>query len=127
MDDGVIAVLFLAGLVFGVGFTLLKLTKWSARRGYQNMLRGQLLEDYIKNNPHLSKKEQIYCSCGSKKIVLRNIGPRMGPDVVREHVCHRCGKRLFFSVSGKYLEEIIGELRKEADYGEPTRETVSSR
>lgn len=129
MDSGHIALLILASLVILGGFTLLKLIRWMNRRYYRNMFRGNLREDYIKHNPECARPGTVFCSCGGEKIVLRNLGPiRLeGSDVIREHVCHQCGKRLFLSASGEYLEGIIRELRDEIGYEEPTQKLVASK
>lgn len=121
MDGVYIALLILAGFILLGGFSLFKIVSWFSKRCYRKMLRGYLREDYIKKNPSLERNGNIICACGGEKIVLRNLGAIEGPDVVREHVCHRCGKRLFFSASGEYLEGIIRELREESGYEEPIR------
>lgn len=119
MESGYIALIILAGLVLLGAFALLRLFRWLNRRYYRNMFRGHLREDYIRNNPDITRDDHVSCACGNDKIVLRNLGPMRleGSDVLREHVCHRCGARLFFSASGEYLEGIVRELREEAGYG----------
>lgn len=112
-----IALIILAGLILLGLFMLVKLVNWAGRRGDRNLLRGHLREDYIKNNPDLVQGSRVFCRCGCKKLILRNVPPtRAGADVVREHVCISCGNRLFFSVGGEYLEKIAQELRTEAGY-----------
>jgi hypothetical protein len=126
MDSGHIALIILAGLVLLGGFSMLKLFRWLNKRYYRNMFRGHLREDYLKNNPDHVRDGNIICACGGERMVLRNLGPfRLeGSDVVREHVCYKCGNRFFFSASGSYLESIIQELRAEADYVEPAKVSV---
>jgi hypothetical protein len=97
---------------------LLKLIQRGKSRYYRKMFRGHLREDYIKNNPDLVRNGNAICACGGEKVVLRNLGPVLlgHEDVVREHVCHSCGNRLFYSASGTYFESIVRELRAEAGY-----------
>ena len=118
MDSGYIALIILALLLVGGIYSVLKLFRWLNKRYYRNMFRGHLREDYMRENPGLVRDGNFFCACGGEKVVLRNLGPiRLeGSDVVREHVCHQCGKRLFFSASGSYLEGIVQELKKKAGY-----------
>lgn len=118
MDSGIVALVILAVLVVGAGYGVLRLIRWLNKRYYHNMFRGNLRGDYVRNNPDLVRADQVVCRCGGDKIVLRNLGPiRLeGADVVREHVCHRCGSRLYFSASGAYLEGIIKELTTGAGF-----------
>lgn len=127
MDSGHIGLIILASLIVLAGYSLHKLTKYLDKRGYQRLLRGNLREDYARNNPTHVRSGKIRCACGGKKIVLRNIGPRQVSEVVREHVCHECGARLFLSASGPYLEGIVRELRQEAGYSESVQELAPSR
>lgn len=128
MDSGHIGLIILAALVSGVIFCFVKLFRWFNKRCYVNMLRGNLREDYIKNNPHLTWDGNVTCACGGKKIVLRNLGPTHldGVDIVREHVCHRCGKRLFMSASGAYLEGIVQGLKRDGGYAEPEKAPLNA-
>ncbi len=115
MDRDTLAVLALiavAGLIIlgfiGVG----KLFSLLGKRSNRNFFRGNLREDYIRNNPDLARNGKVACHCGNTRILLRNL-ERNGSNVVREHVCDQCGTRLYYSASGEYYEGILRELRKE--------------
>jgi len=118
MGGEYIALIILAGIIILGLFLLLKFVNWLGRKRLRNLLRGHLREDYIENHPELVQGGRVVCVCGCRKVILRNVHPTgsAGADVVREHVCIACGNRLFFSVSGEYLEKITKELRSEAGY-----------
>lgn len=128
MDSGTIALLILAAMVVMGAFGVLKLFRWLNRRYYRNLLRDNLREDYIRNNPNLVRGNIAVCACGNEKIALRNLGLMRleGSDVVREHVCCRCGSRLFYSASGDYLEGIVRELRSEGGLDDGSQVVASN-
>lgn len=116
MDSGHIALIILTGILLLIAYRGLRLIRVLNRRYYRNMLRGNLREDYARKHPNLAQGHKVACRCRCERISIRNLGGTRleGSDIIREHVCQNCGYRLYFSVSGSYLEGIAEELKKEA-------------
>lgn len=119
MYDALIGLVILGALVAGGIYSFFPLVRWGNKRHYRKLLSGNLREDYMREHPELVRKSgDVICVCGGKKILLRDYWPSRveGSDVVREHVCHRCGFRLYFSASGEKYEEIIRELKAQGGH-----------
>ncbi len=125
MSNGTIALIVLTLVCLGI-YGVRKLFSRYIKRAYRNFFRGNLREDYIRNNPSLVRNGKVACHCGNTRILLRNL-EQNGSDVVREHVCDQCGARLYYSVSGAYLNGIVSELQNEISFATAVQMPVQSK
>ncbi len=115
MDSGTIGLIILAGLAIGSCVFVFKFFGFMRRKHAGDYLRGRLREDYLRNHPEcLSNGRAVCCHDGCQSIFLwvdRSWGPP--PNAVNEHKCTQCGRVLYYSVNGSYLEKIVKQLEME--------------